>query len=705
MAQESNNDSAQFGLGDIIVTAQKREQSLQKTALAVSVLGAGALENDRIVDFGQVGARIPGFSMSQPIKTQTTIAIRGAGSVEDSAGADQAVGVFIDDVYMGNPSTFDFDLFDLERIEILRGPQGTIFGKNVVGGALNIITRNPGDEVVAKTEVTLGRFNRFDVRGSLSGPLVEDELSGLISFSSRSSDGYTFNTFTGKRLDQDDQVSGRAKLRWTPGDRIEVLVGGDYSRDKSYGISRIYLGPALPVVGTITEPGRVSQDLDGGYDRTMWGANARISYKLDQGEIVSVTAYRESQHNTATDADGTPFPAVHFTDIDADIKQFSQELRLSNKIGDLDYIAGIYYFFNDYARIESLHLEGPPGSFLDTVAGIPFPEILGQRIKTKSYAAFLQGTYHVADAIRLTAGARYTWEKKYGNTVCILPGLQCGEVYDVAVSKHWSAVTPKFTIDADLADGIFGYATVSRGFKSGGFASGFELPASAEVPFDPEYAWNYELGLKTRFFDNRLQVNIAGYYVDYTDLQVRFFNGTGQTIVGNSGSSTNKGVEIEMVALPARGLDLWLNYAYQKGKYKELVLEGEDFGGNTTIFTPKHSLSFGASYTLETAGGSEIKFSGDYTYKSLAYTTPENDPLQGTKYDGIVNASISYTFPNKQWEIQLWGKNLTNERVRLGTSRFGLFVLPVNDFLNGEPSYQSHFGPPTTWGVTVRANF
>lgn len=694
------------GLDTIIVTAQKKEESLQKTPLAVSVLEGDFMDANRIINFGDVGARVPGFSLSQPIKTQTTIALRGAGSVEDSAGADQAVGVFIDDVYMGNPSTFDFDLFDLERVEVLRGPQGTIFGKNVVGGALNFITRNPGEETVVKAELTYGRFNRFDARGSVSGPLVEDKLFGLFSFSSRNSDGYTKNIYTGNRLDADDQMSGRTKLRWTPTENFEALIGADYSRDKSYGISRVYRGPTPPTVGTIaTDVTRVNHNLDGGYDRTMWGTNAKLTYSLDQGEIVSVTSYRDSTHNTATDADGTPFSAVEFVDIAADVKQFTQELRLANTAGRLSYIVGAYYFFSDYSRIETLSVQGAPGSYLDSITGgMAFPEILGQRIKTKSYAGFAQGTYSLTDRLRLTAGARYTWEKKYGNTVCILPGVQCGEVYDVPVEQHWSAVTPKFTVDTDLTENMFAYATVSRGFKSGGFASGFEDPASAAVPFNPEFAWNYELGLKTRWFDNRLQLNVAGYYVDYKDLQVRFFGGDGRTIVGNSGASKNKGVEVELDAAPVKGLEFWANYAFQKGKYDQLVLEGEDYGGNVTIFTPKHSISFGGSYTADLPNDAHLRFMGDLTHKSISYTTPSNDPERGIKYDALLNASVTYIFPSEQWEIQMWGKNLTNEHIAVGSSDYGLFLIPAADFLNGAPSYQSHYAPPITWGVTLRFN-
>jgi len=702
-AQEEEQTNA---LEEVIVTAQKREESLQKTALAVSVMSGTFLEDNRIDDFIEVTSRIPGFSVTGPAKTQPGIALRGAGSLEDSAGIDQAVGIFIDDVYISAPSAFDSDLFDLERVEVLRGPQGTLFGKNVVGGAINFITRNPTQEKEASLQATYGRFNRFDVRGSVSGPLIDDELFGLISFSSRNSDGYTYNEFTDNMLDQDNEVSGRSKLLWTATEDFEILLSADYYRDKSYGISRAFLGPVAPIIGTLnTDPLVVNHDQDGGYDRTIWGMSAKMSYSFDDGgEIVSITAYRNSEQRSIFDLDGTTAPTLHF-DSSADSDQFSQELRYVNDWGDLDYIVGLYYFDADNSQLESFEVEGQPGSLfaalIESIIGvnIPLPETLGQNISTKSYAIFAEGTYSFSDTFRVTLGGRYTWEDKSGNTFCSVPGFQCElSAYDVDVGDSWSAFTPKLTVAVDITDEILGYATVSNGFKSGGFVTGTE--AEALLTFDPEEVWNYELGLKSRWFEDRLQVNVAGYFAEYSDLQFRFSRPDGLPDAGTA-DTENYGLEVEVMAIPIEGLDVWANYAYQEGEYTDLLIDGEQLAGNRTILTPKHSLSLGSAYTVYFSDGGSLTLAGDYTHKSLSLVDPSGDERTGQEINGLVDAYIAYTFPDEAWEIKFSGKNLTNEGLQTTISSPGVFVIPALDTLSGATTYNTHYSAPITWAVTV----
>lgn len=712
-AQDDADDYV--GVDQIVVTAQKKEEFLQKTPVAVGVLDGEYITTSRITDLEGLTQRIAGFAFQQENRTQTAVAIRGAGSLDDSPGADPAVGFFIDGVYMGNPATFDFNLLDLERVEILRGPQGTTFGRNVVGGAINFVTRDPTDELSARASITYGRFGQFDINGNVSGPLIEGKLSGLASFSSNTSDGFTENITTGTMLDQIDQQAGRLKLRWTPTGNVENTLAGDYLRDTSVGFSRILTGPAipLPIAGGVISPNdRTSvQDFDGGYDTTTWGVNNTLKLALGEGgEFVSVTAYRENDINTAFEIDGFAASNLTFTDQAADVEEFTQELRIVNTVGKFDYIAGVYYFNQEISRIETIDETILPGTAVADIFGfdISLTEQLGQRIETNSYAVFAQTTYSVSDNVRATVGGRYTWEKKSGNTLCIAPGLQCGGgavAYDVPVEEDWGAFTPKFTLDADITDDIFAYVTVSRGFKSGGFASGFDDPASAAVPFDPEFAWNYEAGAKTNLFDNRLQLNLTYFHVEYSDLQVRQFGSgvnAGRVIVGNAGSAKNSGLEVEAVAAPVRGLNFFANYTYQDSEYEELVLEGEDFSGNRLLLTPTHSLSAGVDYTVELRGGSSVNFLADFSRKSLYFGGPDNLDDEGTKFNGIVNASVTYTFPNENWALQVSAKNLRNERVALATSDFAVWGLSLADVLAGQTLLVRNYTAPRTWAVTLR---
>ena len=711
-AQES--EGRRVGVDQITVTAQKKEENLQETPLAVGVIRGDYLDASRITDLEGVTQRIAGFAYQQENRTQTAVALRGAGSLEDSPGADPAVGFFIDGVYMGNPATFDFNLLDLERVEVLRGPQGTTFGRNVVGGAINFITRTPTDELTARANLTFGKFNRFDINGNVSGPIIEDTLFGLASFSSSTSDGYTANLTTGTMLDQIDQQSGRVKLRFTPTDYFENTISADYMRDTSVGFSRVLTGPGMPIVGTLAPNDLTSvQDFDGGYDTTAWGINNNLTISFgESGELVSVTGYRENDINTAFEIDGTAASILTFRDQMVDIKEFTQELRILNTWGRLDYIAGVYYYNQEISRLETIDESLLAGSAISDLlfsgAVLSLTEVLGQNVDTDSFAVFAQGTYNISDTLRAHVGGRYTWEEKTGNTLCVAPGLQCGVVYDVPINQDWSAFTPKFTLDANLTEDIFAYATVSRGFKSGGFASGFDDPASAAVPFDPEFAWNYEIGFKTMWFDDRVLLNLTGFYVEYDDLQVRAFGSgvnAGRVIVGNAGSAHNLGLELETVISPIENLNFFTNYTYQDAEYDSLILEGEDFSGNTPLLTPKHSLVAGVEYTVDLPGGSAVTFLGDFSRKSVFFGRPNNELESSTKFDGIINASVEFTFPNEHWSVQVSGKNLRNERAPLTRGDFGVWALSAADVLSGETLFSEHLTAPRTWAVSLKYRY
>ncbi|SEJ95068.1 iron complex outermembrane recepter protein [Sphingobium sp. AP50] len=698
-AQENNQ-----GFGDIVVTANKREQSLQKVPIAISAFDETAVRAARIENFRDVVLRIPNFYADSVSRTQTSIAMRGAGSLEDSPGSDQAVALFVDEVYVGENSGLDFDFFDVERIEVLRGPQGTLFGRNVMGGAVSIITRKPTTDTTATLEGTFGRFNQIDVRGMLGGALISDTVMGQIAFSSKNSDGYARNEVTGNRLERDNTQSVRGKLRFHPSEDFDANLSVNYMRDKSKGIARKLYGDVPAALNAPDQLDVTQQDMDGGYDRKAYGATLRLDYKLPIGTITSISAYRYGLHRTNVDLDGTPLEIAEFKLQQNRVKQLSQELRLGGTAGDLDYVLGVYYLNVKLRRNEFLTVEGYPGSLFDEIApgGTVAPEGRGQYINTESYAGFGQFTWHVSDRLRLTGGARYSWEKKSGQTYCLQDGILCS-AYLLDVSDHWSALTPKATIDFDVADGIMAYATVARGFKGGGFASDFPDAESARAggSFDPEFAWSYEAGIKARWFDNHLQTNVTAYRVDYSDLQVRQINGP-FTIVGNAGKSQVKGVELEIVARPFAGVEIFGNYAYTDGKYKSLVLEDADYSGNRLILTPKNSFTVGGSYTMEFDADSSLTLRGDVLYKSKSYLDVSNDDLLTAKYDGVVNLSASYLFGGGKWEVSLFGKNVTGVRTPSTAQDYSVFFLSGDDLAAGKRVIATSYNRPTTYGVTLR---
>jgi iron complex outermembrane receptor protein len=687
------------GLEEVIVSAQKRDENLQKVPIAVSVFDDNFIRENRIDSFKDVVLRVPSFYADSVSRTQTSIAMRGAGSLEDSPGSDQGVGLFVDEIYIGENSGLDFDFFDIERIEVLRGPQGTLFGRNVVGGAVNVITRKPSADPLAMFEATYGRFGELDLRGVVSGPLASDWF-GQIAFSSRSSDGYAENLTTGHRLEAEDQQNLRAKLRFNPNEDLDANLTLNYMRDKSYGIARKLTGDVPASLQEAADRDDTQQDMDGGYDRKTWGSTLRIDYKVPVGTITSISGYRFGDHVTSADLDGTPLEIAEFKLQHNRVRQLSQEVRLAGNAGAIDYVLGAYYLDIDLRRDEYLSVHGYPGSaFAEATPGTAAPEGRGQFINTRSYAGFGQGTYHITDALRLTAGGRYTQEKKAGDTYCRQDGVLCSE-YDIAVSKTFQAFTPKLTLDYDITPMMLGYATIARGFKSGGFASDFPDAQSAGHPFEPEHAQSYEAGIKARWLDNRLQTNVTAYRVNYTDLQVRQINGA-STIVGNAGKSRVNGAEIELVAQPVKGLDLFASYAYTDGKYESLVLEGADYSGNRLILTPLNAFSVGGSYTASLADAGTLTVRGDVLYKSKTFLDVSNDPALTASYDGVVNLSTTYAFPNSKWEISLFGKNITNVRTSVTAQDYSAFFLSADELAAGKKVVATSYNQPATYGVTV----
>jgi len=698
---QDTNEARQGGLDEIVVTAERRETSLQKTPVAVSALGGEFIRDARIDDVSDVTTKVPGLVINYVTGTQAQIALRGAGSQVDGPFADQAVAIFVDDVFIGEEAGIDFDLFDIERIEVLRGPQGTLFGRNVVGGAVNIITRSPSSNPDAVIEATYGRFDQLDIRGMVSGPLILDTLAAQLSFSSKNSDGAFYNATTGNRVGAADEQSMRLKFRFTPNDRTKFDLTGNYSRNKGFGAPADLSGDVGSIAMFDPSPNVVNMNVDGGYNRKTWGVTGRLEHDFNGIVLTSISAYREGEHETVFDTDATAFRTIEFTQRN-DIQQFSQELRLTGESDALQWVAGLYYLNLDITKIEDVFVAGAPGSILEAITGgATFPEQLGQEAHTRSYAAYAQGTYSLTDRLRATAGLRYSYDKKFGRAFCIIPGIQCGEVYDVPLSESWDAFTPKFTLDYDLADDALVYATVSRGFKGGGFPASSPDPASAVVPYNPEYAWNYEIGLKSRFLDNRLQANITAFRVEYSDLQTQQLDGA-RIIIRNAGKAHVNGIELELAARPVPQLDLFANYAYLDAVYDRLVIETDDFSGNRINFTPKHSLSAGGSYRWDFANDSSIVFRADVSRRSKVFHEPSNPAKGAVKYDALANASLTYGLPGGSWEVALWGKNIFNERYQLTALERSVFLLPAANFLAGDQVFYGAYNEPSTYGVTIR---
>ncbi len=686
-------------LGSIVVTAQKRSQLLQDVPLTVNVIGAKEIEEAHINQIVDVVNRIPGIAFDSFPATQPRPAVRGIGSSDRGAAGDPSTAVFIDEVYYGRPAAIAFDAFDVERIEVLKGPQGTLWGKNVVGGLIHVVNRRPElDDIDASAALTLGNYRRIEGAGFLNVP-VGDGAAVRLSASSRRREGFAANTYLGGRQDDDNTQSGRLQLLLAPGERWSVLIGGDYTRDRLTGSARHTIGvdpsTSLRTLWTNAvdpDPDAVRSDERGHQNRDSKGVRAGVDLKLDPFVVTSISSYRWLDYNMLEDGDGGN-PTTNRINFKGgqieDTRFWSQELRLSAPDKSaIKWVVGGYLYRGDTRRTDLLIVDRPPapsGSFRSL-------DQYDQHAVTDSAAVFGDVTVPVARAVNVFGGVRYSRDKKdYDlSTAASTDFLRSAGPYSVSASDSWGKATYRAGVDFKPSDAVLVYGVISTGYKSGGFQDTPSTAASAVIPFAPESATNYEIGVKTTLLDRKLIFNPSIFWTHYENLQVRSTVGT-DTFTTNAGSARIKGFELTAEVRPVEGLSIAATYAYTDARFRRLIDRGVDYSGNWLTRNPKQKLAVTPSYRFALASGASITTAVDYQYESKIYDGISNDPNEVRPATSLVDARIVLD-THKQWQFSVWGKNLTNEIYR--THVFYLF--------GGQFAV---YGPLRTYGATATWRF
>ncbi|MBY8824017.1 TonB-dependent receptor [Sphingomonas colocasiae] len=700
------------GLEEIVVTAQKTRDNLQTVPLSLTAFTGDSLTRSNIETVKDLAARTPSLNVDTFSPGQPRYFIRGIGGTAAGSARDAAVGVFVDEVYMGRPSMTSTDFVDIDRVEILRGPQGTLFGRNVVGGALSYFTRKPDDTFRAQAALTVGNYDKIDGSFAVSGPLSEGVAAGL-SFSSRNHGGYAFNETTGRDIETEHSNAVRGALRFQPGEGVDIQLNADYSRLNGTGNWWHLLREGPNSIGKANEdPRRGRNHTDDGFNRIRNGGvslNARFDSPM--GEIASITAYRESKLRTRANTTGLFVAELtdpnrnqyHHTlfiqEDDTDSKQFSQELRLASDISDrLSSVVGIYYF---HEKVDTTNITDYRFLRFNSQGRRRFDA----SNTTDSYAAFANLAWEVTDRLKLRGGLRWSRDEKdhivvaggnnytpYRDGGVIVPG------FTAPGRAAWSALTPAFSVNFQATPTKFVYASVSRGFKSGGFSDTEVERLSAMEPFDPEFAWNYEVGLKTEWLDRRLRFNASLFYTDYTDLQVTVIRQVDPNfppfgVTGNAGKVAIKGAELEINAVPVEGWNLYGTYAYTDSNIKELISGTTNLRGNRLPRAPKHKFSIGTTYAVDVGDRLRITGRAEYTYSSNFYSSILNSPVDQIPNLKNLDLGLSFSTPDDKWSLEFWGKNVT-DRLNINT----ISEVPT---LDGYAQFQ----PPRTYGATLRFRY
>lgn len=730
------------GLEEIVVTAQKRQENLQDTPIAVTAFNAAALANKNVADISGIAQFTPNlqFDSTAPLSGSSSAAIvfiRGVGKSGYQVTDDPGVGTYVDGVYVSSSIGGVLDVLDIERIEVLRGPQGTLFGRNTIGGAINITTKRPAKDPGGHIEATYGNYNRIEASGSIDTPIT-DTLRTKLTFGYKRADGWekllaatypppAHNNRSAGTLGDTNRGSGRLAIEWEPSDRFNFYMTADVSRIRESTVPSTAL--AVPLDGTLTAfynavdaavinvPGYGTGVLYDGrwvvapgnkrgtYQTGPEGTNLNVTglagtaeWKLaDDLTFKSITSFRRVTGSFNRDADNSPLQVAEcFSDFQQ--KQFSQEGQILGSAFDkrLEYVAGAYYFKE--SAVDDYRCALPPS--IGTV-------VLKADADNSSYAFFGQASYELLDGLKLTAGVRYTHDKK-----SLLPDF----IYDPAaggafagvrtvpfgrVTNSFSNVSPHFSIDYKVSPSILLYGSYSRGYKGGGFNARTVSPRPDVLAFNPEKLATFEVGSKLEFLDRRVRLNLAAFTTRYRDIQITviedFAPGT-----QNGGDARIKGFEAELTARPLDALTINASLAHLTTHYTKLLplspLVRPQFQvqpTNKLSNAPEWTASAGFDYRIPAhALNGDIVLRGDWSYTSKVYNDDINSVWLTQPGYSIFNAQIAYENSGGDWDLVLWAKNLGDKQ-----------YIFSGDANAAAGFVQGNYSAPRTYGATFRRRF
>ncbi|QUT05063.1 TonB-dependent receptor [Sphingobium phenoxybenzoativorans] len=730
-AQEASAapDEAESGqpskIEDIVVTAQRQTSSVQQTPLAITAVEGDTLKDRGIADIDALTRAIPNVNFSR-LGGDARIFIRGIGLEGVDAGADGRVAVYTDDVVNARSQAALGSLFDINRIEVLRGPQGTLYGRNATAGAINIISNDPTDTLDGYAAITAGNYNLIRTEGAISGPL-SDTVSARFAFQTNDRDGFGRNIMTGNPVDSERSRAARVKLRFEPSDAFHLTLTGDYrwENDNAGGYAFVRFNPYYVDVNVANgfahpESRRDRAGLDQLFYMENYGLTANAVLELADGlQLTSITGYRHVDQASSLSGDDSTALTTSY-DVATGANQWTQELRVSLQRGPIDLVAGGYYFHEK----NSFRLNFGVSPLVFGGAASPLYQGFGQGglQKTDAYAAFAQATVHLTDRLGIDIGARYSYEKRsitrynqldFVNLFNIdtplvvgcsappltgfIPGVTSCSTSG-ADSASWSSFDPKATIHYQVADGVMAYATYSRGFKSGGYDLTQLRPA-----YNPERLTNYEAGIKADLFDRRVRVNLSGFYYNYSNLQItilEFEPPAPGPVTLNAAKARLYGAEAEIIAVPVDDLRLGFNLAWLHSEYRELSDNNqftgqlENLAGNQLTSAPKYKLVGEVGYTFH-PGFADITPRAELSWTSKIQFSQFNFDFQSQPARWELNLYLDVVRKD-DWTISAYGRNVTNKLYYLGE------IVPAP--FTGAPVLGMP-AAPATFGLSVTKRF
>lgn len=767
-ATAQGDSDTSFLLEEILVVARKRDENVQEVPIPITALSDLALEARGIDDIKGIEDVVPNLSYrsSGVRSTSSVVFLRGIGQLNFTPEQDPKVGVYVDEVYIARPQGSLFNLLDIEQVEVLRGPQGTLFGRNTTAGLVHVRTRQPGPEFGGKVKLGVGNDGQIAGDLVLNLPIVEDKLAARVALQTREDDGYMKDR-SGRDWNTNDAQTFRGTLLWTPTDTLDVTLSGEYYRARqTASLANCSLEDSFPpefflfvtdIFGGLDELQQACAD-DGdvytsndndpnGVEIDNYAGSLKIDWDLGGYSITSISSYREVDELNESWGYGTDFvggPSFHVESNAVDpnpYEQWSQELRIQSSSDNFQWVAGLYAFGENGKQVTEVRgwrgLGAPADPADAPLFGLPSPfpgfatlgdfalfvqgltdRVADLRASNDSFAVFGEGTYDVTDKLSITAGYRWTRdEREVELRNFLLDGTQnpfstcqgqpvpaggfCGD------EKEFTESTWRLIVDYNLTEDILLYGSVSRGYSSGGINLTGNL-----TPFLPENSDNYELGIKSQLFDDRLRLNAGVFYNSYENqqvLQAVVVQGSPEVEVLNAQESTIQGIELEVQADLGAGFYTSLTAGYIDSEFDkftfnnsnldpvtgELILTEVDATGLESLRESPLTYSINITKDHQFDGGSSLNATVGWAWRDRIYNTLDRREQSKQEAYGLLNARIDWRLPNGNTSIAIWGTNLNDkEYFRFASDTGPTFGVTAR-----------YFAEPRRFGISVTHQF
>jgi iron complex outermembrane receptor protein len=709
------------GVEEIVVTAERRQTNLQDTPISITAVTAETLEAQGVRTVNDLAATVPNLTSTTGPQgsSDANFFVRGVGQFDVIVTNDPGVGVYVDGVYLGRTVGALLDSGDIGRVEVLRGPQGTLFGRNTLGGAISVTSKAPDLGRFSSTlRATYGSRDRMELDGSINAPVGENLAVRAYGFT-RDQDGFARRTFDGVLFGKTERRGGKLQLLAEPTEALTISLIGDYVLDRS--------NPAPSVLRAIAPfpffPADAGSDRSNDFytvfasnqpeaRNEIYGVSGTISFDFGPVTLRSITAYRKLDGFSTSDPDGTGY-RLYDQNLNTNQDQFSQELQLSGDVGPLNYLVGAYFFREQADQILDLCFAPitPTPTARFSACNVWSQ---GNDQVTRSYALFGQARYNLSEQLSVTLGGRYTIDRKRivsnqffdfrpagflvippTGAPSVVPGFVAPIVTNLGDRAIFKKFTPKIGVEYQPSNDLLLFASYAQGFRSGGFNGRLIAPQASVPTFEPDTNDSYEAGFKSDLLGRALRVNGSIFYSRYTDIQQTISDPQVQFRVANAGDAELYGAEVEITAVPIAGLRLNAGLGYSHSEFKNVPAAVGPINGNSLAFSPRYTAALGAEYGFDLAGLGRITPRADYRYQSRTYFSPFNLPLEQQGAYGLLSARVTFSDPSDRFSIAVYGDNLTQEEYYT----FG------QNALGAQGVAYTYLGRPREFGITAGVNF